>query len=383
MYGNANKLVNSRRARTSTNDKHLMAMSMIKHSAKRHVGTMLSTVNPLKDFNDNIAVPGAANERESEEKADESTDASDHSQMIKTPKIVVLTQGRQAKRRTGVVSLNISADDGKDKKLDRVKVAHWIQKVTDAEEGAIPDWEARQTAKKLEKERKRIKKNRMDNVTKTHAAVKTLETKLVKSINSYHEVVGIHGDTFEVKPVTTRDLLPYYRASDFKGFCNVYLSVDEFFKGFLDVYQWVDFFSKLKKTVSSKTAHGIFSDLDTDSDGLLNLEDLIDYIFSKATPQQLDLMKNNMLKTVKKNQAVGSTGLTSKELIQMFEYYDEDFVGYIKVRNLKDRLKSFNLPLPAQAIFDDTFKELYDDDMISLEEFLRMFKSYTIINRIE
>lgn len=268
--------------------------------------------------------------------------------------------------------------------IDRIRVAKWIQKVTDAEEGAIPEWEARDTKRREDRERKKKHKKRIQNVTHTHFAMKALEFKLIKSIVSFHKVNEENGGTFENKPcrITTRDLLPYYRAADFKNFFNVYLCVDEDFRGELDVKQWVNFFSKMKKTVSKKAAYLLFTDLDKDADGLLTIEDLIEYMFAKANPKQLELMKCNILHIVKKNRAVGQEGLAEAEMNQMFEYYDEEFVGFIKVRSLKDRLKSFNLPPAAGVSIYAKLKELNDDDMISLAEFLKLFKPYLIVDHI-
>ena len=154
----------------------------------------------------------------------------------------------------------------------------------DAEEGAIPDWELRDTKKREERERKRERKQRLQNVNSTHYAVKILESKLIKSIESLHEVVGENGTkkSFHAKPVTTRSLLPYYRAADFKNFLNVYLCVDDEFKGELNIDQWVNFFSKMNRNVSKKSAYLVFRDLDKDADGLLTVENLIDFIFAKA-----------------------------------------------------------------------------------------------------
>ena len=260
------------------------------------------------------------------------------------------------------------------------------RQVTDAEEGAIPAWEARDTKRREERERKKQRKRRMANVSNTHYAVKVLESKLIKSIISLHNVIGEEDReaAFEAKPVTTRQLLPYYRAVDFKNFLNVYLCADEDFKGELNIEQWANFFTKMKRSVSKKTAYLLFTDLDKDADGLLTIGTLIEFVFSKASSKQLDIMKKHVMKIVKKNQAVGHGGLSEAEMNQMFEYYDEDFLGFIKARDLKDRLKSFNLPAPAAASLAVHFTELSDDeDMVSLQEFLKMFKPYLIVDHVE
>ena len=385
MYGNANSLINSKRAKTSASDRHHMAMTMIKNSTRRHEGEMVHSVDPLQAFSDNIVIPGLDSQ-------DVDTEAGTTSQANPAaPKeVTALPRSRTAGRRSGIVDMTISTEPpvtkGRDSKvLDRVRMASWIQKVTEAEEGAIPEWEARENKRREEADRKNKRKARKDNVAHNHHVMKMLENKLTKSVIAFHAALGNEdpNKVVEARPVTTRDLLPYYRAADFKSFFNVYLCVDEEFKGEIDVNQWVFFFSKMKKTVSKKTAYLLFTDLDKDADGKLTVEDLIEFMFSKANQKQMELMKSHIMKVIRKNQAVGHLGVTEAELNQIFDYYDEDFVGYIKVRSLKDRLKSFNLPSPASASIYTKIRDLYDDDMISLIEFVRLFKPYLIVDHIQ
>lgn len=384
MYRNANQLIGAKKAKTSASDRHQVAMSLIKHTARRHEGTMLSCLDPLQAFNDNIVIPGS--------QGDENP-----SELGPPAPLAILPRSRAAGRRSGVVSMTISTDsnatittsntgdDSSIRVIDRMRVASWIQKVTDAEEGAIPEWEARDTRRREDLDRKHKRKMRQETVAHTHHVMKMLENKLIKSVVSFHAALGDDdpAKAAETKPITTRDLLPYYRADDFKNFFNVYLCVDEEFRGELNIKQWVHFFSKMKKTVSKKTAYLLFTDIDKDADGKLTVQDLVEFIFSKADARQLELMKSNIMKVIRKNQAVGVSGITKAEVNQIFEYYDEDFVGYVKLRNLKDRLKSFNLPAAANVSIYANFEDLYDDDMISSTEFVRLFKPYLIIDHIQ
>ena len=162
MYSNANATINNKRERGTDNARHLMALSMIKQNTKRHEGTMVSKVDPLKEFND-IVIP-------IDDETDDSVDDSESTSVLPAgvspspssssspslfsplaasssasasasaaPSIaaspIVLTRGRTKLRRDGVVSMTISRDindvDQQEPVLDRRRVAMWIQKVSE------------------------------------------------------------------------------------------------------------------------------------------------------------------------------------------------------------------------------------------------------------
>jgi Ca2+-binding EF-hand superfamily protein len=257
-----------------------------------------------------------------------------------------------------------------------------MAKVTDAVEKSIPEWEKREIKKREHADRVRRQQARIKNAQQTHILMRLLEGKLVKSIISFHTVLDEGVDINSNTGINNRDLLPYYRSEDFKSFVNCYLLIDEDFSADLDIYEWVNFFTKMNKSVSKKMAYEIFTELDTDFDGKLTILDLITYIFPKATKPQYDLMHRNVMSIVKKNQVIGKDSVTERDLIEMFEHYDDSFVGFIKLRDLKDKIKAFNLPSIAHDSILVNFEEMYDDDMINQSDFVRIFKPYTIISAI-
>lgn len=210
MYNNANKVIKNKRARAGANstDQHKVAMAMIKQNTKRNEGTMVNSINPLKEFSDNIAIPDA----EAVEDADKKKSSGNKSTVsgsgkgtdkdkdivsppsVPTPVISPLMRSRGSGRRSGVVSVTVSTDDKKPEVppipvVDRLKVAQWINKVTEAELEAIPEWEIREDRKREEKGRLKMKKKRMQNVSHSHYAIKVLEGKLTKSIKFVHAEV--------------------------------------------------------------------------------------------------------------------------------------------------------------------------------------------------
>lgn len=60
------------------------------------------------------------------------------------------------------------------------------------------------------------------------------------------------------------------------------------------------------------------------------------------------------------------------------EAYDADSIGFVDVTLIKERIKAMHLSEKVMFHIIETFAELADDEMVSLVEFRRLFKAYTI-----
>lgn len=58
------------------------------------------------------------------------------------------------------------------------------------------------------------------------------------------------------------------------------------------------------------------------------------------------------------------------------EAYDADSIGFVDVSLIKERIKAMNLSEKVMFYLMETMAELADDEMVSLVEFRRLFKSY-------
>lgn len=216
------------------------------------------------------------------------------------------------------------------------------------------------------------------------AAIAAIEKKLSLALRDFYRV--INGKPIEnknlkeasvlKKELTTRKLLPFYKAQDVKHFLDIFAKVDEDFSGDLNIKEWVNLFTSLNKNIPPQEARMIFMKVDKDQNGSVSLRELIPIIFSKASKKQLKLIiefaESEMIRKVE-----GVATVTRCEIDNLFEAYDIANVGFVAVGYMKERIRSF--PIGENAIF--TFMEnlvgVEDDEMFSYIEFIRLFKSYT------
>jgi hypothetical protein len=68
--------------------------------------------------------------------------------------------------------------------------------------------------------------------------------------------------------------------------------------------------------------------------------------------------------------------LTYSDVDQLFEIYDRENVGFVSVWYIRDRIGDMALPDPVSTSFLASIKDIDEDEMVNLREFLRMFKAY-------
>jgi Ca2+-binding EF-hand superfamily protein len=212
-----------------------------------------------------------------------------------------------------------------------------------------------------------------------------LERKLVSAIRYFHAEVNSDGRKLlnvakcELK---TRDLLPSYTMADVENFLNIFSRADKGYSGDLDENEWVDFFTKFNKSMTPLAARQLFSSVDLNHDGSLSVRELVPIVFAKASPEQIEKISNYLEFEVAKNVSDDTMDLARKEDVALlFETYDVAHTGYIPVKLLRDKLVFFQLPIAAQLFFNEKLKNMEEDDMLSLTEFLRIFIPYLSLSQ--
>jgi Ca2+-binding EF-hand superfamily protein len=206
-----------------------------------------------------------------------------------------------------------------------------------------------------------------------------LERKLVCSIKRCHADPKEDNETdgAEKYVLSARDLVPNYKLSDVKNFLNAFFRVDKNLSGYLDLEEWIEFFQALNETMSAQSARQLFSHVDTNGDGVLSMQELVPVIFAAATSTQVTMILKYIDAELARNMTSISKHTVYKEdMCLLFESYDEDNIGYIKVSMIRDKLMRFQLPIAAQLAFNEKLKGIEDDDMVNLQEFTRMFMAY-------
>ena len=74
---------------------------------------------------------------------------------------------------------------------------------------------------------------------------------------------------------------------------------------------------------------------------------------------------------------VENTLLNQNELEQLFELYDSDNIGFILIGTLKEAIRELSLPEICLTLFMDLLKDMSDDEMINLTEFMRIMSPFT------
>jgi Ca2+-binding EF-hand superfamily protein len=256
--------------------------------------------------------------------------------------------------------------------LDMAFVNSRIEKLQEAVNNG-PEWEARFkeiTGKTLKKKR----------VAFTQAAKDILEKKLADAIKEEYEarskMLAKEVDRELIKKsLTTRVLLPFYKLHDVKHFMDIFAKVDEDFSGDLDMDEWCKLFSTLNQNITNNDARMIFLKIDQNNDGFLSMSDLIPVVFSKATKEQQKLILAYAETEIIRKHS-GMTTINIVELEQLFVTYDVNNVGFVEVSLIRERIRAMNLPEAVQFSFMDSILEIADDDMLSLVEFMRVFKLY-------
>lgn len=274
---------------------------------------------------------------------------------------------------------HVSLDPLKSGKPDMDKVSRAMKKVAEAED-EVPSWE-QDVVRRKEKNQARLTAKQMhaSRPQQSQQTVLSLERKLACSIRCFH----VDKDTANPKSkvLSTRALLPHYKLSDVTDFLNVFFRVDVDFSGNLDIDEWIEFFTAFNKSMSTQSARQLFSHIDTNRDGLLSLHELVPVIFPEATPNQQGMIARYIEDEVSRYMSnFNKQRIYKEDLSILFDAYDADNIGYIKVQLLRTKLSKFQLPIAAQLAFNEKLKKMEDDDMLNLPEFTRMFISYLAID---
>lgn len=292
------------------------------------------------------------------------------------PKIEVLQRGRNLSRRSANVGMG-RYDNTSVKRLDKERIANIMQKVTDASLEATPDWE-----KTLDSNRRRLakrshKEKKGDCYTNQHEVMLALERKLKYAMMSAHQ--GVDSDTMEVrKNLTTRDLLPFYQISDLKNFIEIFVRVDDDFSGDLNVNEWLEFFISFNESVTGAQARRMFAKMDEDADGFLSLRDLVPVIFNRAKKEQVTLILKYLEAEVCTKKVTKKEYVLKEDLNTMFACYDVDLIGFVEVKRIKDKIRSFRMSDQAHLAIFAMFMGYEDDEMLNLAEFCKLFTTYTL-----
>jgi hypothetical protein len=296
-----------------------------------------------------------------------------------TPKVqVVLERSRsQGLRRSASSGLAKYDVNGK-RTLDKERMANTIQRVTDATNEATPDWE-KQLDKRSRILRRSQSQKRVERYNNTHEMILALERKLKYAMMSAHQ--GVDSDTMEVRmSLTTRDLLPFYQISDLRNFLDIFHRVDDDFSGDLNVDEWLQFFSSFNKSITVSQARRMFVKMDEDTDGFLSLRDLIPVIFSRASKEQVSLILKYLEAEVCQKKANKREYVLKDDLDTMFAYYDVDLIGFVEVKKIKDKIRSFQMTDQAHLAIFAMFKGYEDDEMLNQSEYTKLFTPYILRN---
>ena len=382
MYKNASKIIREQaksRPSSVTASRHQVAMSRISNNVSS-AGNMLHCTE--HSIHSDVALPPLPTVKASE-------NGTTGQSLLR---IGDLTEG---------FLITGAAESAPKVSFDKKRVSQLVDKVTEATND-IPDWEMRQD-QKYKQMRKTRSQKKIDRYNNAHEVLISLERKLKYAMMSAHQ--GVDSDTLQVRQnLTTRDLLPYYKILDLKNFLEIFHKVDNDFSGDLNVNEWLQvylkrvmhsncffikpfcfqFFYAFNKSITISQARTMFVKLDEDKDGFLSLRDLIPVIFSKANREQLVLITKYLeAEVVTKKEVTKKEYIHKDELETMFAYYDVDLIGFVDVKRIKDKIRSFRMPDQAHLAIFAMFKGYEDDEMLNLAEFLKLFAPYTLTYSVD
>ena len=134
----------------------------------------------------------------------------------------------------------------------------------------------------------------------------------------------------------------------------------------------------LNKDTSSQDAMKIFAKVDSTKNGFLTIKDLIGIVFSNAGKDlQKQICKHIEYENSSTRKRFDKDAITEKDLEILFELYDIDFFGFIEVRIIKSKIKSWEFNDDIMFHLSLQMKNLKEDEMVSLLEFKRIFRNYT------
>lgn len=100
-----------------------------------------------------------------------------------------------------------------------------------------------------------------------------------------------HGDRDLVRELlSSRVLHPFYEIEDVEYFIDLFNKVDHDLCADLDVEEWCQVLGLLNSDITEETARQIFTEIDSDKDGKVTIQDTIPVIFCEATGDQQKLI---------------------------------------------------------------------------------------------
>jgi len=255
--------------------------------------------------------------------------------------------------------------------LNHEKLLATMKKVITVETESVPEWENKRMLSSSNKNSKYRSAGK-----KTKISILLLERKLATVIKSLHKEVDNNSGR---ERLTNRMLLPHYKLADLKNFLHIFQSVDEDYSGDLDVDEWIKFFNAMNKSFSPQQARMMFNKIDQNGDGFLSVSDLVPVIFNNATPDQRVLILKFLELELSKRKIVGNDFTTDEELEMLFEHYDSNYVGFIKISVIREKVKGYCLPDAAHVAVMSLLNDHDEDEMVNFSEFRRLFQNYLAI----
>lgn len=405
MYKNANHIINAKHKVSSVssnmNARHSLALLRLKQDiGKAGPMTQICQV-PLYDDISSIALQDEVEEDEYKDDDDDNDESNDHyigscDDESKQKKVVRKQSVSEYGRKKSVVqnarkqsrhAIRTSTPNGQEaSKLNMEKLEGAMKKVMDAENDNVPHYIEVEVKRRKELKLQKSRRLRQSDSHHSKSTIVALERKLIASIKRFHAdkkskalspenvMASFHEEKFVLK---ARDLIPHYKLSDVKDFLNAFFLVDKNLSGYLDLEEWVAFFQAMNESMTAQAARLLFSHVDVNGDGVLSLHELVPVIFAEASPHQVKLILKFIDDEITRSMSTYNIiDVYKEDLAILFEAYDSDNIGYIKVHLIRDKLMRFQLPVAAQMAFNEKLRGIEDDDMMNLPEFTRMFLSY-------
>ena len=363
MYKNANKVLEHKNRHTKNMvARHSIASARLKHNISKVGHTISSHKTQVVD---DVVLPPLLDEGQNEK---------NHAP------VALLARSRNTMRREAT---SFSADDNNNKiddssstgapkrVLNHEKLLATMKKVIVAEKESVPEWEKRRSIALQSKG----KGNR--NISRTsQLSIVLLERKLIHAVKSLNKEVDSKS---EVARLTNRMLQPHYKLADLKNFLHIFQSVDEDYSGDLDVEEWIKFFQTMNKTISQQQARVMFNKIDTNGDGFLSVCDLVPVVFSNASSEQKDNILKFLELELSKRKIVGKECIGEDDLRMLFESYDKDLLGFIKISFIREKVKSYALPDSAHVSVTSMLNDYDDDEMFNFADFKKLFQDYLAV----
>lgn len=349
MYKHGNAAYARKKNVTTTQAQHAVSIARIRAHVRK-IGAMVQVIEPAAH---EVALPAVRVQGESNK-----SDSSTRFEALQSP-----VNSRRDRLLQELKSPNAA----------KLKAA--IERVQEAEISGISQYEV-DMMEKLTKGRKKGKRKSYHRSASIGTTVVLFEKKLAAAIRV---VFSDPTNQPENKiTLTTRILLPYYKLSDVKHFLEIYRKVDEDYSGDLDPEEWCNFFTAMSSSVTRAQARAIFNRVDVNGQGFLSFRELIPVIFNNATKDVQRIILRYVESEMSKWKAYGKNILTEADLVVLFEYYDENDLGFILVDTLRERIRSLQLPQQVCFAILEILKDMDADEMINSFEFVRIFKPYVV-----